>query len=157
MERLGGYLVGDRFQQRSLLRFATPQAVEAGLPLGQIDLGAGEAMRPQWIDPIAPPQQFGLALLVTVFAQGAGLLEWLAESDDEVFDPGGGRRRGPPTATGSVGPIDAVPALAVGTPDPELDGAQADVELSGHGAQRPALPHGGHQGPALPFLVVFRS
>jgi hypothetical protein len=47
VERLGGRLVGVRFQQRLLRRFATPQAVEADLAFGEIDPGADQTMRPQ--------------------------------------------------------------------------------------------------------------
>ena len=91
-----------------------------------------------------------------VLAQGAGFLQLLAQADDQVFDAGrGGGGRAPPTPR-SIGPIDAVEALAVGPVDPNLDRPQADPELAGHGAQGLALAHGGHQGPAL-LLEVFCS
>ena len=85
------------------------------------------------------------------------VVELLAEPDDEIFDPGGGGGGGAPAAAGPIGPIDTVQALVVGTGDPDLDGAQADPELAGHGAQRLALSHRGHHGAALLFLAVFRS
>jgi hypothetical protein len=93
----------------------------------------------------------------SVFAQGAGLLELLAEVDDQVLDPRRGCCGRSPATAGSIGPIDAVEALVVGPTHPDLDGAQADVELLGHRTQRPALTYRSHQGPASWFLAVFRS
>lgn len=130
----------------------TSPAIEHATALENAPDGAN---RRQGLDPTF--LQFAPAGGRPVFASGAGRLELLAETDDQVFDPGGGCRRGPPPATGSIGAIDAVQAWVVGPVDPDLDGAQADAEPSGHGAQRPALSHGGHQGPALLFLAVFRS
>jgi hypothetical protein len=83
-----------------------------------------------------------------VFAQGAGLLELLSEADDEVFDVSSGCRSRAAASTRSIGPIDTVQAFAVGTCDPDLDGAEADMELSRHGTQRLALSDGGDQSPA---------
>jgi hypothetical protein len=93
----------------------------------------------------------------TVFAQGTGLLELLSKVDDEVFDVGSGCCRRSSAAAGSIGAIDAIQAFAVGPRDPDLDGAEADVELSRHDTQRLTLPHGGHQNAALLLLAVFRS
>jgi len=93
----------------------------------------------------------------SVFAQGAGLLELLSQPDDEVFDMGSGRCPSSAAAARSIGPIDTVQALAVGTCDPDLDSAEADVEPSRHDTQRLTLPHGGHQSAALLLLAVFRS
>jgi hypothetical protein len=92
-----------------------------------------------------------------VFAQGAELLELLSEADDEVFDVRSGRRPSSSAAAGSIGPIDTVQAFAVGTRNPDLDGAEADMELSRHGTQGLALSHGGDQSLAELLLAVFRS
>jgi hypothetical protein len=92
-----------------------------------------------------------------VFAQGAGLLELLSESNDKVFDVRSGCQGRTPTAARPIGPIDTVQAFAVGTRHPDLDGAEADMELSSHDTQRLTLSHGGHHSPALLLLAVFRS
>ena len=63
-------------------------------------------------------------------------------------------RRGGVRGRGAVGPIDAVEALVLGPLDPEGDGGDADAELAGHFAERPALADGGYHGSTTLALTL---
>jgi hypothetical protein len=78
-----------------------------------------------------------------VEAEVAVLLEVLPHLEDQGFQVGLGAA-GVVWRLGSVGPIDAVEALALGPSHPTKDGSGADPELKSDLVERSSAAHSGH-------------